>query len=411
MKGSYDLDPQQSYLRYTVQYNSTTATDNIAVDHCGACFINRLDIFHSSNLLETVQTYNLLYNYLIDFQFTPSGKQGLSSIYGTGKGTTDFRKGLQLFGNATAANAQRLTFTMPLLSGTVGLGADKFVPIGALSDDIRLEFTFEANDAAVCYVSGTNGTWTITNAELELQIIELSDEGQSMVESVTPFSQPVFLHGNSWRHYVSTLASGTTGGYSYLVPARFASLKSLVCLPRKSSETTAKAYYSLSSRINPNIATYWWRIGAYIIPNKYITLYNTNNTGGYAEGYMEVVKSFHSLNAPQYASGIPMDYYNVQDAATDGTVGGGTSSTAGGVVQTTSTGSSSYQQAFAIAQELESFSNRSDILISGMNTLASQVFFEGNIGSTGPTSAYTLDFYANYDQIIILENGIMSAKF
>ena len=406
-KNTY-LDPQQSYIRYTVALPSTTATDSINVDNVGSSFINRLDIFHSSNLLETVQAYNVLYSYLVDFTFTQSAKQGLSSIYGCANGSSGTRKGLALYGNATAGSHQRLTFCMPLLSGTVGLGADKFVPIGALNDDIRLEFTWEANDTACCYGTGSTA-WTIIHAELELQIIELSDEGQSMVESVTPFSQPVFLHGNSWRHYVST-QSASAGQFSYLVPARFASLKTLVCLPRRSTEVTSKTSYSISSRVNPNIDTYFWRVGAYIIPNKYVTLKNSNNTGGYAEAFAEVTKSFHSLNAPQYAAGMPLDYYMSADAK-DTTVGGGTSSTVGGVYQVSDyTGSTSYTNGFAIAQELESFANRSDILISGMNTLASQVFFEGSI-STAPSTTYVLDFYANYDQIIVLENGIMSAKF
>ena len=41
----------------------------------------------------------------------------------------------------------------------------------------------------------------IISAELELNIIELSDEGMSIINSMTPFNQPVYLHGNSWRHY------------------------------------------------------------------------------------------------------------------------------------------------------------------------------------------------------------------
>jgi hypothetical protein len=48
------LDTPQSYLRMTIQNNETTAANFFIVDSCGACFINRLDIFSCSNLLETV---------------------------------------------------------------------------------------------------------------------------------------------------------------------------------------------------------------------------------------------------------------------------------------------------------------------------------------------------------------------
>jgi hypothetical protein len=320
---------------------------------------------------------------------------------------SDYRKGAQLFGG----NLQKLTFCMPLISGVVGLGCDKLLPIGALNDDIRIELTWEQNNVAVCYSTTTaNAGWTIISAELELTIIELSDEGQSMVESVTPFSNPIFLHGNSWRHYVSTLAAQNGGQTSMLVPARFASLKTLVLCPRRSTELTGTTSYSLSSRINPNLTQYWWRIGAYIIPNKMVYLNNSNSTGSYSEAYCEVVRSFHSLTAPQFSSGINFSYYNSQDAANDATIGGGASSTVGGVSQA-STALNTYNNAFAIAQELESWANRSDILISGMNTLASQIFFEANIATTGPTVAYTFDFYANYDHILVLQNGLLSVKF
>jgi hypothetical protein len=141
-----------------------------------------------------------------------------------------------------------------------------------------------------------------------------------------------------------------------------------------------------------------------------VTLSNSNNTGCYAESFCEIVRSFHSLTMPQFSSGINAVYYNAQDAAGDAGTGGGTSATVGGVYQA-STGLNSYQNAFAIGQELESWANRSDILISGMNTLASQIFFEANIASTGPTVAYTFDFFANYDHILVLQNGLLSVKF
>jgi hypothetical protein len=141
-----------------------------------------------------------------------------------------------------------------------------------------------------------------------------------------------------------------------------------------------------------------------------VILNNSNNTGSYSEAFCEVVRSFHSLTAPQYSSGVNFAYYNTQDAAGDAGTGGGSSATVGGVNQAVLT-TNSYQNAFAIGQELESWANRSDILISGMNTLASQIFFEANIASTGPTVAYTFDFFANYDHILVLQNGLLSVKF
>ena len=163
--------------------------------------------------------------------------------------------------------------------------------------------------------------WQITNVELELCIIELSDVGMAMVNSVTPFNQPIYLHGNSWRHYTSSLNASTSGTYSTLVPARFASLKSLVCLPRRATEISNYAAYSLSSRANPQILSYYFRVGPYFIPNKPVNLINTSNVGGFSEAYMEVICSFHAMSHADPGGTIGFDQYNTSDIQNDANIG------------------------------------------------------------------------------------------
>ena len=205
------LDTSQTYVRYTVQNNDLV--NSLWFDGCGASVINRLDVFHGSNMLETIQSYNVLYNYILDFQINIANKCGLSSCYGTGQSPTPTtRQGLPI-AIATAGTPIRATVCMPVLSSVVGTGLDKMLPIGELNDDIRLEFTFESVTAGMVfataaqggYVAGQTSSWSIINMELELTIIELSDEGMGMVRNMTPFSSPVYLHGNSWRHYTSAL--------------------------------------------------------------------------------------------------------------------------------------------------------------------------------------------------------------
>ena len=60
------LDCANSYIRYTVK--NLDPSNKIIFDNNGASVLNRLDVFHGSNLLETVQQYNVLYSYLVDFQ-------------------------------------------------------------------------------------------------------------------------------------------------------------------------------------------------------------------------------------------------------------------------------------------------------------------------------------------------------
>ena len=96
--------------------------------------------------------------------------------------------------------------------------------------------------------------------------------------------------------------------------------------------------------------------------------------------------------------------YNVADTA-DTSVGGG------GVLAAY-TDANSYKNSFAIALELELWNQRSDVMLSGMNTLSQQVFFECNIANMG-NATYTLDFYANYNHILVLDpqTGLLSVKY
>ena len=112
---------------------------------------------------------------------------------------TDIRAGLLL----DKSPKNYVTICVPILSGVIGTSIDKLLPIGQLTDGIRIEIAFEGNTTAFCasVVATTSAlaanSWTIISAELELNIIELSDEGMSIINSMTPFNQPVYLHGNS----------------------------------------------------------------------------------------------------------------------------------------------------------------------------------------------------------------------
>lgn len=393
-KNSY-LDCSQSYMKMTVKNNDGTAANQIFFDSGGASPINRLDCFHGGNLLESISGYNILYNYVTDFCLTVADRLGLSTMYGfDGNSTSSInRKGQKIGGGSSH------TVCMPLLSGVVGLGSDKNCPIGALSDDLRLEFVVENQAQGMCALNSGTSAWSITNFELELCIIELSDEGQAIVESITPPGAPMYLHGNSWRHAVSSLPASIAGTYSTLVPFRFASVKSLVLLPRRNTEIADAQSFSLASRINPNISSYFWRIGGAIVPNKSVIL-ESSTTAGFSEAFAEVQRAWHSLDTKNNASSCNGQVYCTTDSQV----------TTYSNIFAISTGINSYQNGFAIAQEMEQWANRGDILMSGVNTLSQNIFFEANI-NTAPASSYTLDFYCNYDFILVLQNGILSAKF
>ena len=428
------LDPASSYIRYTIKSTAAaqTATTSaisanltagataatgtygagLFLDHNAYSIFNTTTLYSGSNMLEYINGCNILYSYILDTNFSYSNALSNSLHYGMAvpdAAPIDIRKGALLSnvatvtGSATATSStiisEQNTFCLPLLSGLLGIGSSgKMVPIYAINDVLRLEILLENQTQAFAQLGGVTTVYSVLNAELELTYIELSDEGMALVNSTAPPSSPIFIVGNSFRHYVQTIKSGTTGIYSCLVPSKLASLKALHILPRRNTEINSASSYSLSSRVNPYFDYIVLKVSGTQIPQKPIYLQNTSTTGGYAEGMIEVDKCFGSLISTDKANLLFTTNYNVAVA--------GNTSTG---VFSISTGNSSYANAFALAVDLELFSSK-DTVINGLNCLAESMYFEANI-STDPATDFTLDFFASFDNLFILDStGYMSSR-
>jgi hypothetical protein len=172
----------------------------------------------------------------------------------------------------------------------------------------------------------------------------------------------------------------------------------------------ATAGYRKSSSINPNFSSYYARIGAAIYPNKAVSLINGYQTGSGAEAYAELMKSFHSLASITGDPSIRSQEYNVCSTAYGqwGLANVPASKALGNI--------DTFANAFAIGMELQTFSNRNDTICSGINTQNTQMFFTGVIvsgltaGGT-PAYSYTCDFFAQYDMILVIQDGLMKAVF
>jgi hypothetical protein len=385
------LDTQSSYFRITVQ--NLDGTNTLTVDNNAYSLINRIDTFNSGVKLETQYEVGVLASYIFDMQLSASERHGLSSAMGFSKTLANPREGQTI-----AINAQS-TYCLPIFSSVAGMFTDKMVPLWALSDDIRFEILLA--DKSKAFVAG-GGTpdYKILSFEIVATIIELSDEGMGLVQQMQG-DKPIILHGTCWSHNVSNIYNGGTGSYSFLVPFRYSSLNSLVCIPRRATEINAATSYSLSSRVNPSIDNYQWRVGGSVIPNKPVNLRNANTTGNFTEAFMELLRSWHSVNSSDCAGSLPLDYYNVNDAAISLTS-----------VSAPGTGTLSYKNGFVIAQELQVFSNRNNLLLSGINTLGQNIYFDANI-STAVSADYTLNFFGNFDILYILDKqtGVLQVKF
>ena len=442
-KGTW-LDQSQSYLKFSVQCTANAAcaagvaTGGIYIENTAYSFIQRLDIYNSSNLLETINEYGQLANFLIDTSLTQSDKAGLSTLIGSnpndniqssipigqaGQWPTNAitpvvsvevqragdRSGMSLAAVAVAGGYQAAipyTFCLPLLSGVVGINSSKMLPVGKLNAPIRCEFYLSTNDDAVYHgVTGVGCVWNIVNAEFDVCYVELQDDS---LDAPLAQGEQEYISTITYRQASTIMPAGTTGEFTQLVPFRCASLNAIYARFRPYTSAvqgaTATAAYRKSCSVNPNLSSFYWRIGSSIYPNKPIYLVNGTTVGTGAEGFAELLKSFHALSSSTGNTTLNYGQYNVAQNA----IQGWAANVGLGMINATATGN--HYNAFAVGLELQSFSNRSDTILSGISTLNSQVYFTGTTYAAAGLQS-TIDFFSQMDMILVLQDGVMSAKF
>jgi hypothetical protein len=384
--------------------------------------------------LETINEYGQLANFLIDTSLTQSDKAGLSTLIGTNPYTSNQssqpaygqynvttacqipgdRSGLSISTVSTAAGintAIPYTFSLPLLSGILGCNASKMLPVGKLASPIRVELYLSANDDAIYYGTAAAGAvWQIVNVEFCACYVEIQDDSLDMISP----DETQYISTTTYRQASTYMPSSTAGEFTTLLPFRAASITALYARFRPFGTAVqgvnASAAYRKGASINPNLSYFYYRIGSSLYPNKPIYLLNGSLVGTGSEAYGELLKSFHALSSSIGNTALTHQSYNVASTATQGfAVNYGPGAKNNAVVDT-------HGNAFAVGLECQSFSNRNDTILSGISTLNSQIYFTGGIytgltaGGTGNYN-YTIDFFAQMDMVLILQNGVLTARF
>jgi hypothetical protein len=377
-------------------------------DNGGWSILQKIDVFMGSALLESISGANILMSAITDAVFDPAAKVGMSGVWGGSSTLTAPRQGTSIV--STASLVGQVTCCIPLPTAILGQGLDKYLSLDN-ADDFRLELSFEIESAglkgasatAPTLLSGYSTSWQVVNPEYVATIVELDQSGQQLVNSISPPSQERIIHGTSYRNYISSVPASSSGAYSTLIPARFCSLNSIITTVRSTAHVSAIDKYSTSTRHNifDNVV---YRIGGSNVPSRPIVNVNSSNVGGYAEQLAETLKAFGPFTTPMAGSCLTKASFNKALEA---------SAQNGGV--TAADGSDA--DSFLMSIDLNSFSGKSDILLSGLNSLSTNIFLDASItavsGSynSGVFDSHILSFHAQHDILFIVKDGLYTCRF
>jgi len=436
------LVPSESFLKFNVSFTSAAANNNIRWDSCGAHgIIQRLKIFHGSNLLQDIDNYGLLAKIMFDLQVPSDACYGKYSVLAGTRpdlgvtlptitaltttaggrdpaGTTTAqigtaittlatdvntniqavltaatRQGLQINSgevvssvNTAGAAGTAKTYCINLIS-LLGTLCHQYIPLFACtSAPIRLELQLvdQANKGVVSTTAISS--MTMNNVEYIAQMIELGDSAMAMIQQSLN-GQPLQFVVPDYRNYPYanvTLTQNTSVQAQMPIAAKFSSLKSIIIAIRDKG-TGTDTFFPFSS-VKLGLTDYNFRVGSQVMPAK-----NPSTT---PEFFAEVLKAVGSMSNLDHHPSIE-NYTYTLDASVAHSAAGSTSS-----------------GSFYIGLDLENYANASkDSIFAGYNSNTDDIYAVLNFTNTNATVQPRLDAYAMFDAVYVFDNNTVYERF
>lgn len=313
-------------------------------------------------------------------------------------------------GGFIGGQTQTYTFCIPIMSGILGPQMGKYIPVGSLAADLRLELGIAPFEQAFVSIGGllhteskltdglgsytfVNGPrareamhkvpinryqdFAIRNIELELEYVEVASDVQSAIEGST--GGQYVMSFDSFSNFQNAVPADTTA-FTQLIGAKFSSVKTAISIFRDANHINRAVRGGITSRVNPfstrpnrpevagngNLPVmsipyqsgggYYYSVGATHYPPKPIQ--------SDQEAYYEALKAQHMVTGTPVGT---IDFNNwTISARRDASDADNSASHFFTVCQEGGT--------FFAAQNFESQSHKSTLAESGLNTLSQNMY-------------------------------------
>lgn len=390
------LIPSESYLRGSLNLSCATASATAATfESCGVhgC-IQRVRVFHGSNLLEDIDNYAQLAKILYDFQAPDDTIKGRFSVTSGTNGEYNTTSGIIVRGvnrgatTGVTTTATVVPFAINLISLVGSLAQNKYLLLHEMTAaPLRVEIVLKASVVTSLMSlagSATAQTFTVTGVNYCGEFLELPDSAIAAIKAGS--SSPMQMVLPSYRSFTNSAAITTAGTQvSFPIPAKFSSLKSIVVASRTSQG--ADGLYPLS-HCKYGLTSYNFRVGSEVLPS--------TQPSSVPEIYNEALKCFGSVADLNLQPSIDLVSYQLDVPNT---------------ITSSATASTSDSGSFIVGIDMEVYQNtNTQSIFAGTNTNNSDIFFIGNYTPAGNVTLLQTAF-ASYDQVLVFENGVCYARY
>ena len=422
--------PCESYLKFNLNVTSNANNNSFRLDSNGVHgVIQRIRVFHGSNLISDIDNYGLLAKILFDLQVPTDSAYGKQNILVGTRNDLTLKFPVIVNADVVPANAGATpitNFTLPVLQTNSGarlnnalvanngvvsqtfclnlislagtLCKDKYFPLFACtSAPLRVEIQLVSSCQQAMNTTDA-ATFSINNCEYIAQMIELSDNAMNIIRE-SQNGQPLQFVNPDYRNYQFNAAlPNAITQISMPIPAKFSSLKSLFVTIRDTAKNGTITYFPYSCN-KFYLTSYFFRIGAQVIPSKI-----PDST---AEIFSETCKAIGSMSDLNHQPSIELSSFT-QDIALVNT-GDTNIALATNFVQSSSINSGS----FYVGLDLENYANSDKgAIFSGWNSNTDDIYFIPTFAANNPAvAAARFDAFANFDTVLVFENGTAYVKY
>jgi hypothetical protein len=405
------LDNRFTTLNFTATYtpgsvNQTAGTTSGYLRSNANSFFDRMYITsQSGQILEDITEYGLVNDLLINFQMNNAVRDGVAMQYGFEDGSsTNTSQGHAIGSFAqtlTAATTTTYSYSVPILSGLIGVLADKFLNIGRTS---KLQLVLQTSSILPLTITCATTTGTIkvalSNFSITCEYIDIGSNALKMLDQ-TLVNNQAYIHGTSWRVTSNTIPASSSGNLSLLAGIRNSSVKSLfVKYVDNVAVAVANSVNGKYDGKNPLINNFAFNIGGMRYPSNPL-----NPLLQPSQSFSECEKAIGSFNNAQFQSCIPRSRYCKLSA---GATASGIASTTQDANYTIDSAAASQCQ-FFMGYCLEVCAKRG--ILSGLNCSSAPVFVE-NYLAAGSSNAHLVYVMAYIDCIFIhdVNSGEISVR-
>ena len=359
------FDFQSSYLQFTIT-NNDGADIKLEGGVGGYGLIRKIEALVSGQTLFSIDNYNVLLDYSMDSEVSDVFKDTTGQIqFGTNS--------LKFTGTTIAANGGQKKVCLPLVL-TPLFQSSKLIPQFS-KDQIRLKITLD--NAATATIGGaTDAEIQISEVQMVMYNVELSDEAQSMVMASNNGMFEIVV--DDFRHSQLTLDNGVSS-LNGVVGFSFSSLNRVFVLHRPQGTSNNAATVAIGNRGTADLTEISITINGQQFPQRIIKEGGANPHG--SEVLSESLIADRSNGIFSHLSGFDLANFVISNPAGDADATVGT---------------------YGVVIDTESLrTNDSDKLYSGLNTRGQVIAIQATYDTT--PAAFVVDCYGQYTLSLLLD--------